>query len=47
MLGQCHAGNFAFISSLLEGPFLHNDYGLGFENIAMGGEALIGKGENG
>lgn len=43
MLGQCCVGNFAFISSLLKGLFLNNDDVPGFENIAMGGEVLIGK----
>lgn len=47
MLGQCCAGNFTFISSLLEGLFLNNGDVPWFENIARGEEVLIGKSEDG
>lgn len=46
IFGHCWAG-IAFISSLLEGPFLNNGDVPGFENTAMGEEVLVGKSEDG
>lgn len=47
MLGQCCAGNYTFISTLLKGLFLNNGDVPGFENIATGEQVLIGESEDG